>query len=44
MDECKPLNDGSFCREVFSHVVYHIIKAPDGAGAGAYTRSLQSST
>ena len=25
-------NDGSFCREVFGHVVYHIIKAPEGAG------------
>jgi taurine dioxygenase len=25
-------NDGSFCREVFGHVVYHIIKAPSGAG------------
>ena len=25
-------NDGSFCREVFGHVVYHIVKAPDGAG------------
>ena len=32
VDECKPLNDGSFCREVFGHVVYHIVKAPDGAG------------
>lgn len=25
-------NDGSFCREVFGHVVYHIVKAPEGAG------------
>ena len=25
-------NDGSFCREVFGHVVYHIVKAPDGEG------------
>jgi len=25
-------NDGSFCREVFGHVVYHIVKAPHGAG------------
>jgi alpha-ketoglutarate-dependent taurine dioxygenase len=25
-------NDGSFCRDVFGHVVYHIVKAPDGAG------------
>lgn len=25
-------NDGSFCREVFGHVIYHIIKAPEGAG------------
>uniref|UniRef100_A0A7S0FIK1 TauD/TfdA-like domain-containing protein n=1 Tax=Pyrodinium bahamense TaxID=73915 RepID=A0A7S0FIK1_9DINO len=25
-------NDGSFCREVFGHVVYHIIEAPEGAG------------
>lgn len=25
-------NDGSFCREVFGHVVYHIIKAPAGPG------------
>ena len=25
-------NDGSFCRDVFSHVVYHIVKAPDGRG------------
>lgn len=25
-------NDGSFCREVFSHVAYHIIKAPSGHG------------
>lgn len=25
-------NDGSFCREVFGHVIYHIIKAPQGAG------------
>ena len=25
-------NDGSFCREVFGHVVYHIVKAPSGAG------------
>jgi len=26
-------NDGSFCREVFGHVVYHIVKAPSGAGS-----------
>ena len=25
-------NDGSFCRNVFGHVVYHIIKAPEGPG------------
>ena len=25
-------NDGSFCRDVFGHVVYHIVKAPDGPG------------
>jgi len=25
-------NDGSFCREVFGYVVYHIIKAPEGEG------------
>jgi len=25
-------NDGSFCREVFGHVVYHIVKAPSGPG------------
>ena len=25
-------NDGSFCRDVFSHVGYHIVKAPDGRG------------
>ena len=25
-------NDGSFCREVFGHVVYHIVKAPAGGG------------
>lgn len=29
-------NDGSFCREVFGHVVYHIVKAPDGAGDTAF--------
>lgn len=26
-------NDGSFCREVFSYVVYHIVKAPEGPGS-----------
>jgi len=25
-------NDGSFCKEVFGHVVYHIVKAPSGSG------------
>ena len=25
-------NDGSFCTQVFSHVVYHIVKAPAGEG------------
>lgn len=25
-------NDGSFCRKTFGHVVYHIVKAPHGAG------------
>ena len=25
-------NDGSFCRDVFGHVVYHIVKAPEGPG------------
>jgi len=29
-------NDGSFEREVFSHVVYHIIKAPEGPGQTAF--------
>ena len=24
--------DGAFCRDVFSHVVYHIVKAPEGPG------------
>mmetsp|Transcript_134533 Transcript_134533/g.335666 ORF Transcript_134533/g.335666 Transcript_134533/m.335666 type:complete len:410 (-) Transcript_134533:484-1713(-) len=29
-------NDGSFCRDVFSYVVYHIIKAPAGPGNTAF--------
>lgn len=29
-------NDGSFLREVFSHVVYHIVKAPEGPGDTAF--------
>lgn len=29
-------NDGSFMREVFGHVVYHIIKAPVGPGNTAF--------
>jgi len=29
-------NDGSFCRDVFGHVIYHIIKAPEGPGNTAF--------
>jgi taurine dioxygenase len=29
-------NDGSFMRDVFSYVVYHIVKAPDGPGQTAF--------
>jgi taurine dioxygenase len=29
-------NDGSFCRDVFGHVVYHIVRAPEGAGDTAF--------